>query len=88
MRIQNVRTTCRLLPFSYLLASGRYISFSTLAGHTMAPPTCDVMTGRPEPTKADSTNIAPGKKLPKIQERMFFNEISTMVGKLMVEYYA
>ena len=39
-------------------------------------------------SQASSTNIAPGKKLPKIQERMFFNEIATMVGQLMVECYA
>ena len=40
-----------------------------------------------ETSQAGFTNIAPGKKLPKIQERMLFNEIYTTVGKLMVEYY-
>ena len=40
-----------------------------------------------ETSQAGSTNIGPGKQLPKIQERMFFNEISTIIGILMVEYY-
>ena len=40
---------------------------ASAAGHTMAPPTCDVMPGRPEQSKAVSNNIAPGKKVQKIQ---------------------
>ena len=54
----------------------------------MAPPTCDVMTGCPEPSKAVSLALQQGKNCQKYRSECFFNEIPTVVGKLMVEYYA